>query len=86
MLARRVATNHPSVLLGLVVYGYATGVFSSYKQARASYKSVALHPFAANEHPDHNTIAVFRRRFLDQIEELFVQVLLLAQKVRTPEQ
>jgi transposase len=72
---------HPSVLLGIMVYGYATGVFSSRKLERATYDSVAFRFIAANEHPDHDTIATFRRRFLKQIEGLFVQVLLLAREM-----
>src|SRR4030088_884908 len=75
------ASYHPSVLLGLLVYGYATGVFSSRKLERATYDSVALRFLAANQHPDHDTIATFRRRFLEQIEGLFVQVLLLAREM-----
>jgi transposase len=58
------ASYHPSVLLGLLVYGYATGVFSSRKLERATYDSVAFRFIAANQHPDHDTIASFRRRFL----------------------
>ena len=72
------ASYHPSVVLGLLVYGYATGVFSSRKLERATYDSVAFRFIAANQHPDHDTIANFRRRFLKQIEALFVQVLLMA--------
>jgi transposase len=75
------ASYHPSVLLGILVYGYATGVFSSRKLERATYDSVAFRFIAANQHPDHDTIAAFRRRFLKQIEKLFVQVLLLAREM-----
>jgi transposase len=75
------ASYHPATLLGLLVYGYATGVFSSRKLERASYDSVAFRFIAANEHPDHDTIATFRRRFLKEIEALFVQVLLLAREM-----
>ncbi len=75
------ASYHPSVLLGLLVYGYATGVFSSRKLERATYDSVAFRFIAANQHPDHDTIATFRRRFLKQIEALFVQVLLMAREM-----
>src|SRR5882724_1257657 len=75
------ASYHPVLLLGLLVYGYATGVFSSRKLERASYDSVAFRFIAANEHPDHDTIAAFRRRFLAEIEGLFVQVLLLAREM-----
>jgi transposase len=70
------ASYHPAVLLGLLVYGCATGVFSSRKLERATYASVAFRFIAANDHPDHDTIATFRRRFLKEIEALFVRVLL----------
>jgi len=75
------ASYHPKVLLALLVYGYATGVFSSRKLERASYDSVAFRFIAANDHPDHDTIAAFRRRFLPEIEGLFVQVLLVAREM-----
>jgi transposase len=75
------ASYHPRLLLGILIYGYATGVFSSRKLERATYDSVAFRFIAANEHPDHDTIATFRRRFLKDIEALFVQVLLLAREM-----
>ena len=75
------APYHPQLLLGLIIYGYATGVFSSRKLERATYDSVAFRFIAANEHPDHDTIAAFRRRFLKQIETLFVQVLGVAREM-----
>jgi transposase len=75
------ASYHPAPLLGLLVYGYATGVFSSRKLERATYDSVAFRFIAANDHPDHDTIATFRRRFLKEIEALFVQVLALAREM-----
>jgi transposase len=75
------ASYHPRMLLGVLVYGYATGVFSSRKLERATYDSVAFRFIAANDHPDHDTIATFRRRFLKEIEALFVQVLLLAREM-----
>jgi transposase len=74
--------HHPSVLLGLLVYGYATGTFSSRKIERATHDSVAFRYIAANTHPDHDTIAAFRRRFLAELEGLFVQVLLLAREMK----
>jgi len=74
------AAHHPSVLLGLLIYGYASGVYSSRKLERATYDSVAFRFIAANDHPDHDTIATFRRRFLTEIEQLFVEVLLLARR------
>jgi transposase len=75
------ASYHPSMLLGLLVYGYATGVFASRKLERATYDSVAFRFIAANDHPDHDTIATFRRRFLKEITELFVKVLMLAREM-----
>ena len=69
------------MLLSLLVYGCATGVFSSRKLERATYNSVAFRFIAANDHPDHDTIATFRRRFLKEIEALFVKVLLLAREM-----
>jgi transposase len=75
------ASYHPRMLLGILVYGYATGVFSSRKLERATYDSVAFRFLAGNEHPDHDTIAHFRRRFLKEIEKLFVDVLKLAREM-----
>ena len=75
------ASYPPSLLLGILVYGYATGVFSSRKLERATYDSVAFRFIAANQHPDHDTIAAFRRRFLQEIEGLFVQVLAVAREM-----
>src|SRR4029079_19623206 len=75
------AAYHPHLLLGILVYGYATGVFSSRKLERATYDSVAFRFIAANQHPDHDTLAAFRRRFLQEIEGLFVQVLTVAREM-----
>jgi transposase len=76
------AAHHPAVLLGLLVYGYASGVHSSRKIERATYDSVAFRFVAANTHPDHDTLATFRRRFLKEVEALFVQVLVLAREMK----
>ena len=75
------AAYQPLVLLALLVYGYATGVFSSRKLERASYDSVSFRYVAQSEHPDHDTIALFRRLFLKEIEGLFVKVLLVAKEL-----
>ena len=72
------ACYHPAMLLGLLVYGYATRVFSSRALERATYDSVAFRFIAGNEHPDHDTIAHFRKRFLKHSETLFVKVLKVA--------
>src|SRR5450631_1371470 len=70
----------PEVVLGLLLYGYATGVFSSRKIERATYEAVPFRFIAGNLHPDHDTLATFRRTFLPDLKDLFVQVLLLAQE------
>jgi len=67
----------PEMLLGL--YGYATGVFSSRKLERATYEVAPLIYIAGGKHPDHDTINSFRGHFLNEVKELFVQVLLIAQ-------
>jgi transposase len=70
----------PEILLALLFYGYATGVFSSRKIEKATYESIPFRFIAGNLHPDHDTIADFRKTFLPEIGELFVQILLLAQE------
>lgn len=76
------AAHHPAVLLGLLIYGYASGTHSSRKIERATYDSVAFRCVAANTHPDHDTLATFRRRFFKEIQALFVQVLVLAREMK----
>jgi len=71
----------PGILLGLLFYGYATGVFSSRKIEKATYESIPFRFIAGGLHPDHDTIANFRKVFLEEIKGLFVQILLLAQEV-----
>ena len=73
---------HPSVMLGLFIYGYATGVFSSRRIEAATYESVAFRYIAANEQPDHDSLCTFRKRFLKEIEALFVQVLCIARQMK----
>ena len=73
---------HPAVMLGLFIYGYATGVFSSRRIEAATYESVAFRYIAANEQPDHDSLCTFRKRFLKQIEALFVQVLCIARQMK----
>jgi transposase len=65
----------PEMLLGLLLYGYATDIFSSRKIEHATYESVAFRFIAGNVHPDHDTLAAFRRTFLLELKDLFVQVL-----------
>jgi transposase len=71
----------PEILLGLLFYGYATGLFSSRKIEKATYESIPFRYIAGGLHPDHDTIAHFRKTFLNEIKDLFVQILLLAQAV-----
>ena len=70
----------PNILLGLLFYGYTTGVFSSRKIEKATYESIPFRFIAGGLHPDHDTIANFRKVFLEEIKGLFVQLLLLAQE------
>jgi transposase len=71
----------PEILLGLLFYGYATGVFSSRKIEKATYESIPFRYIAGGLHPDHDTIANFRKTFLPQMAELFVQILLIAKEM-----
>jgi transposase len=71
----------PEILLGLLFYGYATGMFSSRKIEKATYESIPFRYIAGGLHPDHDTIASFRKTFLPEIAELFVQVLLVAKEM-----
>ena len=59
------------MLLGLLFSGYATVVFSSRKIERATYEAVPLRFIAGNQHPDHETLASFRRTFLHELKDLF---------------
>ncbi len=69
----------PPVLLGLLFYGYATGVFSSRQIEEKTYSSIPFYYIAGGLHPDHDTINSFRQDFLADLKELFVQILLIAQ-------
>lgn len=71
----------PEVLLGLWFYGYATDVFSSRKIERATYESIPFRFIAGGLHPDHDTMASFRKTFLAQIADLFTQVLVVAHEL-----
>ena len=74
------APYRPELLCGRLVYGYATGVFSSRKIEAATYESAPFRFLAGNQHPDHDTLASFRKTVLPELQQLFVQVLLLAQE------
>jgi transposase len=76
------AAYHPSLLLSLLIYGYATGVFSSRRIEWATYDSMTFRFISAGAHPDHDTLATFRRRFLGELADLFVQALEVAQEMK----
>jgi transposase len=69
----------PEVLLALLFYGYATGLFSSRKIEKATHESLPFRFIGGGLHPDHDTLASFRKTFLPELKDLFVQILLLAQ-------
>lgn len=71
---------HPALLLSLLIYGYATGTHSSRKIERATYDSLAFRFIACDQHPDHDTLSHFRRRFGEQFAAIFVQVLQVARE------
>ena len=71
----------PRMLLGLLIYGYATGRFSSRGIERATHDDVAMRYLAADTHPDHDTICTFRNRNAALIQAAFVRVLELAKEL-----
>ena len=71
----------PEILVALLFYAYATGVFASRKIEQATRDTAAFRFLAGNYAPDHDTIASFRKQFLPQLKDLFVQILLLAQEM-----
>jgi transposase len=71
----------PKVLLGLVLYGYATGLFSSRQIEQATYESLPFRFIAGGLHPDHSSLAWFRKQFLGEIKLVFAQVLLIAHEL-----
>jgi transposase len=71
---------HPATLLSLLIYGYATGTFASRRIERATFDSLAFRYIACNRHPDHDTLATFRKRFGKEFQSAFVQVLQVARE------
>jgi len=74
------AQYHPRMMLSLLIYGYANGIFSSRRLERATYRDLGVRFVSANTHPDHDTIAAFRRNNQAAFEQAFLQVLLLAKE------
>jgi transposase len=74
------AGYHPAMMVALLVYAYCVGEPSSRRIERATYENVAVRMLAGDQHPDHDCIADFRKRHLDALAGLFLQVLRLCQK------
>jgi len=74
------AAYHPVMMVRLLLYGYCVGVMSSRRIERASCEDVGFRYLAADQHPDHDTIAAFRRQHLPVLAQLFTQVLQLCDK------
>ena len=77
---RGLSAYHPLLLTRLLLYGYCTGVTSSRAIERATWEQIPFRYLAADQHPDHDTLAHFRRQHLDALAGLFVQALQLCQK------
>jgi transposase len=71
------AAYAPEMIVRLLLYGYANGVYSSRKIEKRTYEDVAFRYLSGDQHPDHDTIASFRKRHLDALAGLFTQALLL---------
>lgn len=71
---------NPRMMVGLLLYAYCVGKPSSRKIEQATYHSIPFRVLSANQHPDHDTIAAFRKRHLKALAGLFVQVLWLCRK------
>ena len=76
------AQYHPRMMLALLIYCYANGIFSSRRIERATHRDIGVRFVAANQHPDHDTIASFRRENFAAVGESFLQVLLLAKELK----
>jgi transposase len=76
------AQYHPRMMLALLIYCYANGIFSSRRIERATHRDIGVRFVAANLHPDHDTIATFRRENFAAVSESFLQVLLLAKELK----
>jgi transposase len=72
---------HPRMMLALLIYSYANGIFSSRRIERATHRDLGVRYVAANTHPDHDTIAVFRQSNKAAFETAFLQVLLMAREM-----
>jgi transposase len=73
---------HPRMMLALLIYCYANGIFSSRRIERATYRDIGVRFVSANSHPDHDTIATFRRENFAAVAKSFLEVLLLAKELK----
>ena len=78
---RRKQPYDPAMMLKVLIYGYATGVFSSRRIARKLREDVAFRVLSAGNFPAHRTISEFRKRHLEDFESVFVQILRIAREV-----
>ena len=76
------AQYHPKMMMALLIYCYVNGTFSSRRIERATYRDIGCRFVTANLHPDHDTIAKFRRENLEAFSECFLEVLLLAKELK----
>lgn len=74
------AQYHPRMMLALLIYGYANGLFSSRRIERATHRDLGVRFVTANTHPDHDTIAAFRRQNRPAFEAAFLDILLMARQ------
>ena len=72
----------PHMMLSLLIYSYANGVFSSRRIERATYRDIGVRYLTGDTHPDHDTICKFRRENFDAVASCFVHVLRLAQELK----
>lgn len=72
----------PEMMLELLIYCYGNGIFSSRRIERATYRDISVRYLTADTHPDHDTIATFRRENFEAVAECFVGVLELARTLK----
>ena len=72
---------HPAMMVKLVMYAYCVGVPSSRQIEKKTYEDVAFRVLAAGYHPDHSAISKFRKRHLEELSYLFIEVLLVAEEM-----
>ena len=73
---------HPRMMLALLIYCYANGIFGSRRIERATYRDIGVRYVTSNSHPDHDTICAFRRNNFEVVAKKFEQVLFLAKELK----